>query len=257
MDKKQKKAGMNGDTLLLSQNSPFSVQEAYKSLRTNVAFSIAGGDSKCIGVTSPNRGDGKSSVAVNLAISFAQIGKKVVLVDCDMRLPTVAHKLGIKRRPGLSDYLVGEKSINECIFSVSKLGFAVVPAGNIPPDPTTLLESKEMRELLGVLRNYYDYIIVDLPPVLPVPDAMILSKHIDGYLIVVKSGTAEYRNVSDALKQLQFADSNIIGFVYNGKPLPSKRSRKYRYNYTYYKKKWATAMLVIETLSRQGSVDAG
>ena len=163
--------------------------------------------------------------------------KKVVLVDCDMRLPTVAHKLGIKRSPGLSDYLVGEKSINECIFSVSKLGFAVVPAGNIPPDPTTLLESKEMRELLGVLRNYYDYIIVDLPPVLPVPDAMILSKHIDGYLIVVKSGTAEYRNVSDALKQLQFADSNIIGFVYNGKPLPSKRSRKYRYNYTYYKKK--------------------
>lgn len=154
-----------------------------------------------------------------------------------MRLPTVAHKLGIKRSPGLSDYLVGEKSINECIFSVSKLGFAVVPAGNIPPDPTTLLESKEMRELLGVLRNYYDYIIVDLPPVLPVPDAMILSKHIDGYLIVVKSGTAEYRNVSDALKQLQFADSNIIGFVYNGKPLPSKRSRKYRYNYTYYKKK--------------------
>lgn len=237
MDKKQKKAGMNGDTLLLSQNSPFSVQEAYKSLRTNVAFSIAGGDSKCIGVTSPNRGDGKSSVAVNLAISFAQIGKKVVLVDCDMRLPTVARKLGIKRSPGLSDYLVGEKSINECIFSVSKLGFAVVPAGNIPPDPTTLLESKEMRELLGVLRNYYDYIIVDLPPVLPVPDAMILSKHIDGYLIVVKSGTAEYRNVSDALKQLQFADSNIIGFVYNGKPLPSKRSRKYRYNYTYYKKK--------------------
>lgn len=228
---------MNGDTLLPSQNSPFSVQEAYKSLRTNVAFSIAGGDSKCIGVTSPNRGDGKSSVAVNLAISFAQIGKKVVLVDCDMRLPTVAHKPGTKRSPGLSDYLVGEKSINECIFSVSKLGFAVVPAGNIPPDPTTLLESKEMRELLGVLRNYYDYIIVDLPPVLPVPDAMILSKHIDGYLIVVKSGTAEYRNVSDALKQLQFADSNIIGFVYNGKPLPSKRSRKYRYNYTYYKKK--------------------
>lgn len=112
-----------------------------------------------------------------------------------------------------------------------------MPAGNIPPDPTTLLESKEMRELLGVLRNYYDYIIADLPPVLPVPDAMILSKHIDGYLIVVKSGTAEYRNVSDALKQLQFADSNIIGFVYNGKPLPSKRSRKYRYNYTYYKKK--------------------
>lgn len=101
---------MNGDTLLLSQNSPFSVQEAYKSLRTNAAFSIAGGDSKCIGVTSPNRGDGKSSVAVNLAISFAQIGKKVVLVDCDMRLHTVAHKPEIKRSPGLSDYLVGEKA---------------------------------------------------------------------------------------------------------------------------------------------------
>lgn len=225
------------DWFLLSPNSPFSVQEAYKSLRTNVAFSIAGGDSKCIGITSPNRGDGKSSVSVNLAISFAQIGKKVALVDCDMRLPTVAHKLGIKRSPGLSDYLVGEKSINECIFNVSKYGFAVVPAGNIPPDPTTLLESKEMRELLAVLRNYYDYIIVDLPPVLPVPDAMILSNYLDGYLIVVKNGSAEFKNVSDTLKQLQFADSKIIGFVYNGKSLPSRHSKRYGYNYSYYKKK--------------------
>lgn len=79
-----------------------------------------------------------------------------------------------------------------------------MPAGNIPPDLTTLLESKEMRELLGVLRNYYDYIIADLPPVLPVPDAMILSKHIDGYLIVVKSGTAEYRNVLGLLQPVAF-----------------------------------------------------
>lgn len=115
--------------------------------------------------------------------------------------------------------------------------FAVVPAGNIPPDPTTLLESKEMRELLAVLRNYYDYIIVDLPPVLPVPDAMILSNYLDGYLIVVKNGSAEFKNVSDTLKQLQFADSKIIGFIYNGKSLPSRHSKRYGYNYSYYKKK--------------------
>ena len=102
--------------MLLSSKSAFSVQEAYKTLRTNISFSLPGSGCKCIGITSANRGDGKSSVAVNLAISFAQINKKVVILDCDMRLPTVASKIGIESKPGLSNFLIGSYGLDDKII---------------------------------------------------------------------------------------------------------------------------------------------
>ena len=227
--------------MLLSDKSSFSVQEAYKTLRTNISFSMPGNDCKCIGVTSANRGDGKSSVAVNLAISFAQIGKKVVIIDCDMRLPTVALKIGIEPKPGLSNFLVGSNNIEELLIRrVQDKGIDVLPAGNIPPDPTKLLESQQMNDLIDVLKNHYDYIIIDLPPLMPVSDAVILAKYIDGYLIVVRHEKSEFAKISDTLHQLEFAGAKIIGFVYNGKVSESHygKSRKNRnyYYYDYYKK---------------------
>ena len=227
--------------MLLSDRSSFSVQEAYKTLRTNISFSLPGSASKCIGVTSANRGDGKSSVAVNLAISFAQINKKVIIVDCDMRLPTVASKIGIESKPGLSNFLVGSNKIEDLLIRrVEDKGVDVLPAGNIPPDPTTLLESEQMAELMEVLKKHYDYIIVDLPPLMPVSDAAILSKYIDGFLIVVRHEKSEYAKIQETLHQLEFAEAKIIGFVYNGKSLENhyrKSGRnKYYYYYDYYKK---------------------
>ena len=240
MANKSKTSTVDANKLLLTENSPFSVQEAYKTLRTNISFSLPGGGCKCIGVTSANRGDGKSSVAVNLGISFAQINKKVVVVDCDMRLPTVASKIGIPSKPGLSNFLVGDNGVDDLVIRrVEDMGIDVVPAGNIPPDPTKLLESVYMSNLMEVLRKHYDVIIIDLPPLTPVSDAAILSKYIDGYLIIVKHNVSEYDKVEDTLRQLEFANAKLIGFVYNGKTFENryyKRGRKSYYYYDYYKK---------------------
>lgn len=229
--------------MLLSEESSFAVKEAYKTLRTNVSFSLPGSGCKCIGITSPSRGDGKSSISVNLAISFAQINKKVIILDCDMRLPTIAKKIGIESTPGLSNFLVGSNS-EAVIRSVKEFGIDVLTSGNIPPDPTTLLESEQFANLLDTLKKNYDYIIIDLPPLSLVTDAAILSKYIDGYLIVVRHNYSEYNKVKDVLYQLEFADAKILGFVYNGKQMEThryRRNKKGYYYYNYYKKKGSSS----------------
>lgn len=226
-------------TMLLSSKSPFSVQEAYKTLRTNVTFSLPGTDCKCIGITSANRGEGKSTIAVNLAISLAQLNKKVVLIDCDMRLPTVITKLGINAKEGLSNYLSGQ--ISEVpVVRIRNLGIDVIPSGTIPPDATTLINSEAMAELVNLLKDAYEYIVFDFPPINIVSDAVLLSGMIDGYLMVVRHGVSEYKKVSEALRQMQFAEAKIVGFVYNGKSNDKKyykpKGYYYRYDYYYYKK---------------------
>lgn len=201
---------------LLTAKSPFGVQEAYRALRTNVMFSLPGSECKCVGVTSPNPGDGKSTTASNLAIALAQIGKRVILVDCDMRLPTVATKFRQKAVPGLSDFLVGQARIEDAVRNVEGFGISVLPAGSLPPDPTGLLEAKQLESLFSGLRKIYDFVIVDLPPVQTVPDATILSKYMDGYLLVVREKQTQHRAVSETLKQLRIADVRVLGFVTTG-----------------------------------------
>lgn len=229
--------------MLLSEKSPFSVQEAYKTLRTNVTFSLPGSGCKCVGIASATRGDGKSSIAINLSISLAQINKRVILVDCDMRLPTVASKLGEQSTPGLSNYLSGDcKDIP--IVKVEEKGIDIIPSGNIPPDSTTLISSKEMEELVNTLKGSYDYVVFDFPPINIVSDAAMMSGLIDGYLIVVRDNSSEYQMIGEMVRQMRFADAKIIGFVYNGKNEEKKyykrgRYGKYKYysNNYYYKKK--------------------
>lgn len=224
-------------TMLLSSRSPFSIQEAYKTLRTNVTFSLPGSDCKCIGITSANRGEGKSTIAVNLTISLAQLQKRVVLIDCDLRLPTVVSKLNISAIAGLSDYLSG--MIEEVrIIRISNLGIDVIPSGNIPPDATTLINSEAMVNLLNQLKDTYDYIVLDFPPINIVSDAVLVSGMIDGYLMVVRHGVSEFKKVSEALRQMRFADAKIIGFVYNSKNNEKKyyKRKGYYYRYDYYYK---------------------
>lgn len=237
--KKHTNVVFDANKMLLSEDSPFTVKEAYKTLRTNVAFSLPGNNCKCIATTSANRGDGKTSVAINLAISIANINKKVIVVDCDMRLPTVASKIGISTRPGLSNLLAGDiESDTPIIRRVKKYGIDVLVSGDVPPDPTPLLSSSQMTGLIDTLRNYYDYIILDFPPVYMVTDAAILSKYIDGYLIIVRHDSSEYSKIQETLRQLDFADAKIIGFVYNCKSNDSnyKNGKKYYYYNKYYKK---------------------
>ena len=233
---------LNQKTMLLSDRSAFSVKEAYKTLRTNVMFSLPGKDSKCIGVVSPERGDGKSSVSINLAISFAQINKKVTIVDCDLRLPTIASKLGIEAKPGLSNFLSGNQDSEQpLIRRSSEYGIDIMTAGDIPPDPTALITSRQMDAFIKLLKKYYDYIILDFPPATIVSDAASVSRIVDGYLIVIRHNSSEFSKINETLRQMDFADAKILGFVYNGKDEQKKyykngKYSKYYYNNYYYKK---------------------
>ena len=213
---------------ILSESSPFSIKEGYKALRTNVIFSLPGTDSKCIGLTSAARSEGKSTTAINLAIAFSQIGKKTILLDCDLRLPTIASKLRLPKQPGVSNLIVGEASFNDVVQHYSN-NFDVIPAGQIPRDPTGLLASEQMKFALAKLKEYYDYVIIDLPPVTTVTDAAILTDSIDGYLLVVRHGLTDYRGVSEMLHQLTLSDAKIMGFVYSGAPVSEKKYYQHYY----------------------------
>ena len=227
---------LNKKTMLLSDRSPFSVKEAYKTLRTNVMFSLPGKDSKCIGVVSPDRGDGKSSVSINLAISFAQINKKVIIVDCDLRLPTIASKLGIEAKPGLSNFLSGNQDSEQpLIRRSSEYGIDIMTAGDIPPDPTALITSRQMDAFIELLKKYYDYIILDFPPATIVSDAASVSRIVDGYLIVIRHNSSEFSKINETLRQMNFADAKILGFVYNGKDEQKKYYKNGNYSKYYYK----------------------
>lgn len=226
--KKKNEKNQEIEQLILKEDTPFSIQEAYKALRTNVSFSLPGLKSRCIGITSSSPGEGKSINIINLAASFGHIGKKVLLIDCDLRLPTIASKINIKGQPGLSDCLAGESTVQESIRNIESLKIDVMPAGNIPPDPTVLLESEEMAELIQLFKKQYDYIFFDFPPVTTVTDAAILSRKLDGYLLVVKHNSSEYRAVSDMLNQLRFVDAKILGVIYTSVQAESKH---YKHNY--------------------------
>ena len=224
--KRRTSAPVKRPRIMLNDRTPFSVQEAYKALRTNVMFSLPGTGCKCVGVTSPTPGDGKSTTATNLAISLAQIGKRVILIDCDLRLPTVAENFRLAATPGLSDFLVGQAKIEDTVRNVEAFHLNVMPSGNIPPDPTGLLEDKQLEHLFNALRNIYDYVIVDLPPVTSVSDAVILSKYLDGYLLTVRQRQTRHRHVAEMLKQLKLANSRVLGFVTIGGEASGKKYYK-------------------------------
>lgn len=220
--------------MLLTEESSFPTREAYKTLRTNVLFSLPGNESKCIGIVSANRGEGKSTIAINLAISFAQTNKKVIVVDCDMRLPTVASKIGVDSKPGLSNYLAGNTDIqSNLIQRLPQYGIDVLASGDIPPDPTALLGSQQMENLISLLKEYYDYVILDFPPVTIVTDAVILSGKVDGYLLVVRHNLSEFKKIKETFRQMDFSDAKILGIVYNGKGSRDKYYYKKRGGYYY------------------------
>lgn len=201
---------------LLSESSPFAVKEAYRTLRTNVIFSLPGTECKVIGITSARAAEGKSTTAASLALSLAQIDKRVLLLDCDMRLPSVASKFRIPLAPGLSDFITGQARIENTIHNLEDHGIHVMPAGNIPPDATGLLEAKQLEHLFRAFRQNYDYVVVDLPPAADLPDAAIMAKHIDGYLLASRQKRTKHKDVSEMMKNLQMSGANLLGFVITG-----------------------------------------
>lgn len=200
-------------------NMSFAVSEAYKLLRTNITFSFPAQGRSChvLGVTSTLSGEGKSLTACNLAYTMAEAGKKTLLIDGDLRLPTVASKLELQSSPGLSNLLISNRDPWEVIQSCPAMeGMDVLCSGDITPNPSELLSSARMEQLLQTLSGSYEYIIIDLPPVMVVADALVMAKLLHGVIMVVRSGVVEQRALADAMRQIDLVGLRVLGFVYNG-----------------------------------------
>lgn len=207
---------------ILSASSDFFIREAYKTLRTNVFFSLTGDESsKVVLVTSSLQSEGKSITALNLAISFAQTDRKVIIIDCDLRKPKLARLLQTSSPVGLSNLLMDANLKTDAVVHTEIPNLDAMLSGDIPPNPSELLSSPRMQRLLEELKNEYDYIVLDTPPVNVVIDAVALAPNVDGVLFVVRANQSERGPVIHAVEQLEYAKGKILGFVLNGVELES------------------------------------
>lgn len=217
---------------IINERSLFSIKEAYKTLRTNITFSLSEKGCKIIGVTSAMDTEGKSINCLNLAISFGETGAKVLIIDCDLRKPNIAKLLNQKASPGISNVLVNLCSLEDALQATPYKGLEAILSGDIPPNASELLGSDKMEEVFEELSKRYDYIFVDTPPVNIVSDTTILSRHMAGIIVVVKQGESEKADVTSAIEQLKFVKAKILGFVLNGVPT-EKHGKYYRQYYEY------------------------
>ena len=212
---------------------PFGYVEAYKSLRTNLRFITATDEAKSFVITSALGRESKSNTAINLSVTLAEENKKVILVDADLRKPAI-HRL-MKLNPhgkGLSGVITGEFKVQEAIIHAENYQIDVLPVGAVPPNPTEILSHRRMADLLQVLREYYDYVIVDAPPVSVGTDAAIIGGAVDGALLVVRSGYAPVEMVQLAKRKLEDVNVKIYGVIlsrYDAK----KVGRQSAYYYSY------------------------
>lgn len=196
------------------QELEYSVLEAYKSLRTNLQF--CGSDKKVIAITSCYPNEGKSSVTLNLAISLAEIGKKVILVDADLRKSVLLGKTeAIGKVKGLSHYLSNQSELDDVICSTNIDYFHIIYAGPVPPNPTELLEREIFKEMLEKLREEYDYILIDTPPLGSVIDGAVVAEACDGAIFVIESEITSYRFASSVKAQLEKSNCPILGVILN------------------------------------------
>ena len=226
--------------VIIGEGISFSASEAYKLLRTKLQFSFVDeGGCRVIGVSSALTGEGKSLSSVNLAYTISQMGKRVLLIDGDMRRPSVCDKLPVRKAPGLSDFLTGQISaenlIQPCGMTGEEHAFHVISSGRIPPNPVELIGSGRMQRMLAQLRTHYDYIILDLPPVSEVSDAMVAAKLVDGMLLVVRQNYCDRIALSAAVRQFEFINAKILGILFNCTS-EEKGSYGSRYYNKYYKK---------------------
>lgn len=212
--------------MFIVEKKPKSVAaEAYRSLRTNIQYSSFDNKYQTLVVTSANPGEGKSTVSGNLALVLAQGESKVLLVDCDMRRPSIHKTFKISNTYGISDLLVGNKKL-ESVANKYNDNLSIVPAGKIPPNPAEMLASKAMTAFLEEMKNYFDYIVLDTPPLQAVTDAQVLSTKVDGSLIVVRAGVTKKDAVHNAVSIIKKVKGNIIGTVLN---VAETKNDKYYY----------------------------
>jgi capsular exopolysaccharide synthesis family protein len=203
--------------------------ESFRQLRTNLQFANVSGRAKTVLVTSSLPGEGKSTTATNLAIAIAQAGQTVCLVDADLRRPMVNEYLGLDRNAGLTTALVGEADVNDLLQPWGNDNLYVLTSGRIPPNPSELLGSDVMHNLIIRLEQAFDTVIIDAPPLLPVTDAAVLSQHVGGVLLVVGTEKVRHHDLEKSLTALEMVGATVLGAVLNR--LPVKGPDAYSYGY--------------------------
>lgn len=214
--------------MFVVEKQPKSIAaEAYRSLKTNIQYSSFDKEYKTIVVTSANPGEGKSTTAGNLALTLAEGEAKVLLVDCDMRKPSMHKNFRVTNTYGISDVLLQRQKVMDVAHVYNK-NLSIITAGKIPPNPAEMLASKAMTLFLKEMKEHFDYVVLDTPPVQAVADAQILSTKVDGALVVVRAGVTKKDDVHNSVASLKKVNANIIGTV-----LHAVDNSKNKYYYYY------------------------
>lgn len=245
MLKFSKKSGSNSihttdSTKLLTASSTFAVKEAYNSIRTNLLFTQQGEKCPIFVITSPTANNGKTINSANLAINFAQMGKKTLVIDADMRNPSLHKLFSLSSRNGLSEILAGLTD-NITVTKTDIENLSVLTSGKIPPNPTELLSSPRMDKLLDFVKEHYDCVFIDTPPINIVTDATVFAQKATGYILIVKTDTTNIPELKTTVSTLQGINASILGFILNDANSEKKKyysyyrkySRNYSYNYKY------------------------
>lgn len=219
------------DSDRIEKNTDFVRAEGFNTLRSNVRICLKKDDHNKVVITSPLSGDGKSTCSCNLAISFANTGKSVVIIDCDMRKPVIHKTFGLSNKNGLADILSRLSSLQDCIQKTKYNNLCIISAGTNVPNPSELLSSNEMKQLINNLEEQYAYIILDCPPINILSDAVPLFDLVDGLVLVARYGKTTHMDLQKAFSIIEFAKANLFGIFYYDKPI--QKNKRYGYNYKY------------------------
>jgi capsular exopolysaccharide synthesis family protein len=220
----------NKRPIITHQNPKSPISEAYRALRTNIQFSSIDEELRVIMVTSAGPGEGKSTTLINLAVAYAQTDKKVLIIDGDLRKPTMHHTLRVSNRWGLTNLLTNQLSIREVLQDTFIPNLQIITSGPIPPNPSEILASKKMISTIEELKQRFDVILIDAPPAIAVTDSQIIASRTDGVILVVNSDRTKREAVLKAKQNLDNVRARILGVVLNN----VDRKNKDAYYYYYY-----------------------
>ncbi len=219
------------DDNLTNRRVPFAIVESYKNLRTSLAFLLSENGGNSFTVTSANAGEGKSTTSANLAVAFSQLGKKVLIIDADLRKASLHKKFKTENGVGLSDVIIGSVNISDAVKNITPM-LSILTAGNLPPNPSELLDSQSFSDLMVYLNSTYDLVILDTPPLNVVSDSLIVAPNTTGVVLVIRDGYTPHYSIKKAIEAMRFSNVNILGTIMNGIN-PRSRSR-----YIYRKSKY-------------------
>ncbi len=222
---------------ILSDDTQFAIREAYKAARTNLVFSLAENEKKIVVITSCSPSEGKSTNCLNMAITTAETGTDVLLIDCDMRKPVQHQLLRLDNKTGLSSVLGGiVRDVSKVVDRNVRSHLDVLTAGPIPPNPAELLSGSKMDQLLELVGDHYDYVFIDTPPINVVTDALLLNNRTAGIIFVVKEGHTRHEDIREALEKSRMTNGRVLGFIKancSGRSSKGGYSYKYKYKYKY------------------------